>query len=49
MKNNLPEVPADWEDFDLAVKRCPTKSFVVRIPGEKPAAEAAVAAEELKA
>ena len=49
MKNNLPEVPADWEDFDLAVKRCPTKSFVVRNPGEKPAEKLAAAAEEVKA
>ena len=49
MKNNLPEVPADWEDFDLAVKRCPTKSFVVRLPGESPAVESALPAEEVKA
>lgn len=34
MKDNLPVVPPDWEDFEMAVKRCPTKSFVVRIPEE---------------
>jgi len=32
LKDNLPQVPSDWEDFETAVKRCPTKSFVVRIP-----------------
>ena len=42
MKNNMPEVPADWEDFEMAVKRCPTKSFVVRIPGEAPAAQTGI-------
>jgi electron transport complex protein RnfB len=35
MENNMPTVPPDWEDYDLAVKRCPTNSFVVRIPSEK--------------
>ena len=35
MENNLPDVPPDWEDFDTAVKRCPTKSFVVRIPSRE--------------
>jgi electron transport complex protein RnfB len=45
MKDNLPVVPADWEDFDMAVKRCPTNSFVVRIPGEEAAPEAEVAEE----
>ena len=35
MKDNLPVVPPDWEDFEMAVKRCPTKSFVVRIPEEE--------------
>jgi Na+-translocating ferredoxin:NAD+ oxidoreductase RNF subunit RnfB len=35
MKDNNPDVPADWEDFNMAVKRCPTKSFVVRIPKEE--------------
>ncbi|MFZ0392173.1 MAG: Fe-S cluster domain-containing protein [Calditrichia bacterium] len=39
MKDNLPEVPADWDDFDAAVKRCPTNSFVVRIPSEEMAEE----------
>jgi electron transport complex protein RnfB len=34
MKNNLPDIPSDWEDFNVAVKRCPTKSFVVRIPAK---------------
>lgn len=40
MKDNLPVVPPDWEDFDMAVKRCPTKSFVVRIPHEEAEVEA---------
>lgn len=35
MENNLPTLPPDWEDFEMAVKRCPTKSFVVRIPAEE--------------
>lgn len=44
MENNLPTVPPDWEDFDMAVKRCPTNSFVVRIPTQESEApeEAAV-------
>jgi len=36
MINNLPEVPPDWKDFHMAVIKCPTKSFVVRIPLETP-------------
>jgi len=44
MENNLPSLPPDWEDFEMAVKRCPTKSFVVRIPAEEKAEP--VAAEE---
>ena len=35
MSDNLPLVPEDWEDFNMAVKRCPTKSFVVRIPSDE--------------
>jgi Na+-translocating ferredoxin:NAD+ oxidoreductase RNF subunit RnfB len=42
MKDNMPEVPADWEDFDTAVKRCPTNSFVVRIANPEAEPEAAV-------
>ena len=34
MEDNMPTIPADWNDFDLAVQRCPTKSFVVRIQSE---------------
>jgi electron transport complex protein RnfB len=30
MEKNMPTVPADWNDYEAAVKRCPTKSFVVR-------------------
>ncbi len=32
MQDNMPAIPPDWDDFEMAVKRCPTKSFVVRIP-----------------
>ena len=35
MDGNLPVIPADWEDFDEAVEKCPTNSFVFRIPHEK--------------
>ena len=35
MKDNMPEIPSDWEDFETAVAKCPTKSFVVRIPVEE--------------
>lgn len=45
MKENLPEVPADWEDFNTAVQRCPTKSFVVRIPVEDQPDESTIAEE----
>lgn len=45
MSDNLPLVPEDWEDFNMAVKRCPTKSFVVRIPSEEVEPEAEVAEE----
>lgn len=45
MENNLPVIPADWEDFDLAVEKCPTNSFVVRIPHPKDQAESPVAEE----
>jgi Na+-translocating ferredoxin:NAD+ oxidoreductase RNF subunit RnfB len=45
MLENLPLVPADWEDFNMAVKRCPTKSFVVRIPSEEPEPESEVTEE----
>jgi Na+-translocating ferredoxin:NAD+ oxidoreductase RNF subunit RnfB len=38
MEDNLPIVPADWEDYETAVNKCPTKSFVVRIEEEAPAA-----------
>ncbi|GAB4336514.1 MAG: Fe-S cluster domain-containing protein [Calditrichia bacterium] len=31
MKDNMPVVPADWDDFATAVEKCPPKSFVVRI------------------
>jgi len=47
MKDNLPQVPPDWEDFEMAVKRCPPKSFVVRIP--KQTEKEAVVEEEQKA
>lgn len=45
MKDNMPIVPADWEDYETAVKRCPTNSFAVRLaetekPIETEAAEA---------
>ncbi len=43
MENNLPTIPPDWEDFDNAVKRCPTNSFVVRIPSEEKETEEQVA------
>ncbi|MCU0726597.1 MAG: RnfABCDGE type electron transport complex subunit B [Planctomycetes bacterium] len=33
MVGNLPLVPADWEDFQVAVLKCPAKGFVVREPG----------------
>ncbi len=33
MENNLPVVPPVWEDWQMAVEKCPTGSFVVR--GEK--------------
>jgi ferredoxin len=36
MVDNMPVVPADWEDFDKAVDKCPTNSFVVRIEKESP-------------
>jgi Na+-translocating ferredoxin:NAD+ oxidoreductase RNF subunit RnfB len=29
MKGNLPEVPADWQDFDQAVLKCPGQCFVL--------------------
>ncbi|MBN1520948.1 MAG: RnfABCDGE type electron transport complex subunit B [Candidatus Aureabacteria bacterium] len=29
MKGNLPDVPPDWEDFDMAVEKCPGKCFVL--------------------
>jgi Na+-translocating ferredoxin:NAD+ oxidoreductase subunit B len=45
MKGNLPEVVPDWEDFDTAVKRCPTKSFVVRTPADNVEADSPVAEE----
>ncbi|MCK5075773.1 MAG: Fe-S cluster domain-containing protein [Calditrichia bacterium] len=34
MENNIPLVPAVWEDWQNAVEKCPTDSFVVR--GERP-------------
>lgn len=45
MKDNMPDVPADWDDFEMAVKRCPTKSFVLRLPKEEKV-EAAASEEE---
>jgi len=45
MSDNLPLVPEDWEDFNMSVKRCPPKSFVVRIPSEEAEPEAEVAKE----
>jgi len=31
IEDNLPVVPPDWEDFDTAVEKCPSKCFVVRV------------------
>lgn len=45
MKENMPDIPPDWDDFDMAVQRCPTKSFVVRIPHEDKETETTVTEE----
>ncbi len=45
MKNNMPEVPPDWKDYETAVQRCPTNSFVVRRSVTNEPAEEAVAGE----
>ena len=34
IENNMPIVPAKWDDWQTAVEKCPSGSFVVR--GEKP-------------
>lgn len=46
MDNNLPTIPADWEDFTTAVAKCPTKSFVVRLPAEEENIQEEVQAEQ---
>ena len=33
MLDNKPAVPADWEDFEGAIGKCPGGAFVVRGPG----------------
>ncbi|MCK5708121.1 MAG: RnfABCDGE type electron transport complex subunit B [Candidatus Aureabacteria bacterium] len=29
MKGNLPEIPSDWDDYEISVQKCPGKCFVV--------------------
>jgi hypothetical protein len=33
MKGNLPVIPADWQDFQVAVTKCPGGAFFLRQPG----------------
>jgi RnfABCDGE-type electron transport complex B subunit len=54
MVDNKPAIPADWDDFEVAVGKCPQGAFVVRGPGEArlvahQEAEAAAAAEKAAA
>jgi H+/Na+-translocating ferredoxin:NAD+ oxidoreductase subunit B len=42
---NLPTIPADWEDFETAVGKCPQGIFAVREPGEAKLQPAAAAAD----
>jgi RnfABCDGE-type electron transport complex B subunit len=44
MDRNLPVIPADWEDFETAVGKCPQGIFAVRGPGEPKLRAAAAAA-----
>ena len=49
MEGNLPSLDTDWDDFQVAIKKCPGKAFMIREPGwplleeeeEEEAAEAA--------
>jgi len=47
IENNIPVIPADWDDYETAVQKCPAKCLIVR--GEVKAEEVPeVASEESK-